>query len=94
MADSPGPCPDLRVFPQPFSCRGTYRYRGRWSMFDYFRGGGKSGGLRLRGWVMELPALLCVDEIYGGEKPLRTYEGYTYRGGASDHLPVVLDISW
>ena len=32
------------------------------------------------------------DEKYGGSKPNRTYYGYTYQGGFSDHLPVLLQL--
>lgn len=90
----PGGCPDLGVFPDPLSCRGSYRYRGHWSLIDYFLAVDAKGKLKIGGWVLELPPLLCEDASHGGEKPFRTYEGFSYRGGPSDHLPVVLDISW
>ena len=31
------------------------------------------------------------DLIYSGYKPLRTYSGYSYSGGFSDHYPVFID---
>jgi hypothetical protein len=30
------------------------------------------------------------DKKYGGVKPLRTYNGYRYQRGFSDHLPLVV----
>jgi predicted extracellular nuclease len=36
--------------------------------------------------------LLENDEKYGGQKPFRTYSGFAYHGGYSDHLPVILDL--
>jgi len=36
--------------------------------------------------------LLAEDDRYTGSKPFRTYTGYKYAGGFSDHLPVILDL--
>jgi len=36
--------------------------------------------------------LLTNDEHFTGTKPFRTYTGYRYTGGFSDHLPVILDL--
>jgi hypothetical protein len=36
--------------------------------------------------------LLEEDKTYSGMKPFRTYSGYKYNGGFSDHLPVYVDI--
>ncbi len=36
--------------------------------------------------------LLENDETYLGKKPFRTYAGFRYLGGFSDHLPVFLDL--
>lgn len=35
--------------------------------------------------------ILTEDKNYGGYMPFRTYNGYKYQGGFSDHLPVYLD---
>ena len=37
-------------------------------------------------WIME------PDEKYMGLKPKRTYNGYRYQDGFSDHLPIVLTL--
>ena len=34
--------------------------------------------------------LLEDDELYGGKKPRRTFNGYKYQDGYSDHLPLVV----
>ncbi|MCK4747865.1 MAG: hypothetical protein KAT15_12535, partial [Bacteroidales bacterium] len=73
--------------------RASYKYRGIWSGIDQFLMAGRSDGYRITGSVFLLPALLISDETYGGVKPYRTYEGYRYAGGFSDHLPILLDIS-
>ena len=36
--------------------------------------------------------LLIPDEKYGGNKPFRTYIGFKYWGGFSDHLPIFIKI--
>jgi hypothetical protein len=36
--------------------------------------------------------LLKDDTRWLGKKPFRTYEGFKYNGGFSDHLPVYVDI--
>ena len=74
--------------PQP----GTYKYKASWSQLDqaYFRQGTKTVQLSAR--ILVLPPLLMKDELYGGMKPKRTYHGYKYLGGLSDHLPLVLRI--
>ncbi len=71
---------------------GSYKYRGRWSCIDHFMACGDEG-YRLRGSILELPRLLSRDETYGGVMPRRTYTGFRYNGGISDHLPACLDIS-
>jgi len=82
----------LQIFPD--GPGGSYRYQGRWSLIDYFLVAGFRDGVKLHSRVIMLPALLCEDEAHGGVKPFRCYEGFSYRGGLSDHLPVVLDINW
>jgi predicted extracellular nuclease len=72
---------------------GSYKYRGRWSQIDQYLMGGPLGKYRTEGFVLNLWPLITADEVYGGVKPARTYEGYRYVGGISDHLPILLDIS-
>jgi len=36
--------------------------------------------------------LLMDDEVNLGKKPFRTYNGFVYQGGFSDHLPVYIDL--
>ena len=38
--------------------------------------------------------LLTDDKTYGGKKPFRTFSGFQYTGGFSDHLPVFLDLNF
>lgn len=40
--------------------------------------------------IFDAPFLLEPDKKYGGVKPMRTYVGFKYQEGFSDHLPVIL----
>ncbi len=71
----------------------SYKYKGVWSGIDQFMIGGNMKKYLISGSVFNLPVLLIPDEEYGGVKPCRTYVGYGYTGGYSDHLPILLDIS-
>lgn len=71
---------------------GSYKYRGVWEGIDRFMVVGEGRRYRFTASILELPVLLAPDEAYGGYKPRRTYVGFTYRGGVSDHLPILLVI--
>jgi len=73
--------------------KGTYKYRGRWSRIDLILMLGPPGNYQVSGSILNLPPLLKQDKTYGGLKPARTYEAYSYAGGLSDHLPILLDIN-
>lgn len=78
---------------------GTYRYNGIWDMFDQ---------IMVSGWLLKSPEglytskamfrifrpdfLLRKDPRFPGYSPFSTYRGYSYQGGFSDHLPVLLDL--
>jgi len=76
----------------PGDGQGSYKFRGRWSPIDqvltlqYMQ-----GFMELRS--LHLPPLLTEDLKFGGRKPKRCYEGMKYKGGISDHLPLVLRLS-
>jgi endonuclease/exonuclease/phosphatase family metal-dependent hydrolase len=77
--------------------QGTIKYRSQWSVFDQVLVSGtllknRHGIVTQPGLakIVTLPFLLETDERYGGRKINRTYIGYSYNGGFSDHLPVLL----
>jgi Predicted extracellular nuclease len=43
-------------------------------------------------YIFRAPFLLEEDKTNGGERPLRTFLGFRYQGGYSDHLPVWMDL--
>ena len=79
---------------------GTHKYQSQWSVFDQII---VSGSLLVYGdgifcskddaHIFNPGFLLEKDTRYGGAKPKRTYVGYKYYGGVSDHLPVYLKIN-
>ena len=69
---------------------GTYRYAGEWESIDHVL---VSNSLRSnvhQACINDAPFLLEEDNKYGGVKPLRTFNGYHYQRGFSDHLPLVV----
>ncbi|MCY1721347.1 endonuclease [Prolixibacteraceae bacterium Z1-6] len=79
--------------------QGTLKYQSQWFVFDQVIVSGamlvaKEGLYAQPEWatICKLPYLLESDEKYGGFKPKRTYTGYKYNGGFSDHLPVLLKL--
>lgn len=77
---------------------GTIKFRGSWGTFDQFI---VSGNLLKKNSTYTQPELfrifkegflLTSDEKYLGVKPFRTFYGFKYESGYSDHLPVLLDL--
>ena len=76
---------------------GTLKYQGQWFVFDQIIVSpgllDKSSGLQTssdKASICKLPFLFEKDDTNGGRKLFRTYTGYKYNGGFSDHLPVML----
>jgi hypothetical protein len=80
--------------------KGTNKFRTKWDLIDQFIVSGnllKSNGLHTTTASFSIfsPSfLLEKDKTYLGEKLNRTYIGYKYHGGFSDHLPILLDMSY
>jgi len=77
---------DSRYFP---TGRGTIKFNGKWEKID---GCFHFGIDSLEEKVFFSRNLLTEDRKHSGLKPLRTYDGPVYRGGVSDHLPIILTI--
>lgn len=79
--------------------RGTLKYQSQWDVFDQIIVSGAllntdSGlnTLEKNANIIQLPFLFEEDAKFGDKKPYRTYSGFTYLGGFSDHLPVMLKL--
>lgn len=68
---------------------GSYKYKGEWNSIDHILVGGKLAEYHYETIINDSHFLLEDDERYGGKQPFRTYRGWKYRKGYSDHLPVV-----
>ena len=69
---------------------GTYRYEGRWQSIDHILVSSVLRDSVAQTYVNDSPFLLQEDKKYGGVKPLRTFNGFRYQRGFSDHLPLVV----
>lgn len=68
---------------------GTYKYQGMWQSIDHILISNSMKAVFKDCFINDLPFLLEDDKKFNGKKPFRTYQGYKYLGGFSDHLPLV-----
>lgn len=78
---------------------GTHKYNGRWSLLDQIivsralLTGTKGYILKPDAYtIFREPFLLEPDLRFLGYKPKRTYNGFKYNDGYSDHLPVYVEL--
>lgn len=90
---------NLAYYMQFVKGQGTHKYDGIWGILDQMiitgsllDGNGPLYTTKDDAHVFDAPFLLEPDETNVGFKPYRTYAGYKYLGGYSDHLPVFLNI--
>jgi predicted extracellular nuclease len=79
---------------------GSHKYEGHWGILDHIIVSGSllNNQATLHTTIDDVhifnpPFLLEQDETYLGYKPFRTYAGFKYLGGFSDHLPVFIDLN-
>jgi predicted extracellular nuclease len=77
---------------------GTHKYQGKWSELDHFFVSNSllnvDGNIYIDGDtnVFKESFLLEQDKKYMGTKPFRTFVGFKYNGGFSDHLPIFINL--
>ena len=81
---------------------GSHKYHGKWRFLDQFWV--NEGLLKKENpdnlfnvWVdkvevFHMPFMLVEDETHLGHRPLRSFYGFKYEAGFSDHLPIMLDL--
>ena len=80
------------------SNHGTHKYQGKWAKLDHIFVSNsllnKENKIQLIGEtnVFKEPFLLEKDIKYLGYKPYRTFVGFKYNGGFSDHLPIYINL--
>jgi hypothetical protein len=79
--------------------QGSYKYQGIWGMIDQIIVSESFLDKKRRLYtspenasVFNSDFLLEPDNDYIGDKPFRTFVGYKYHGGFSDHLPIYIDL--
>jgi predicted extracellular nuclease len=79
--------------------QGSLKFQSQWFIFDQIIVSGSllsaNSGFMVKpenAKILALPYLLEDDDKFGGKKPFRTYYGFTYQGGFSDHLPILLKL--
>jgi len=73
---------------------GTYRFKGDWHSLDHVLLSPSLMSHLVSTYINDAPFLLEKDEKYGGVRPRRTFNGFRYEGGVSDHLPLVVCLSF
>lgn len=72
---------------------GTYCFQGFWQWIDHIL---VSSSVVTKGYACPVRQswLLEENKTYGDDMPRRAFRGPVYHGGISDHLPLVLDLSF
>ena len=70
---------------------GTHKYQGQWTFLDHFYVSPSIDSIS-EARIYDAEWIQETDEKYMGLKPKRTYNGFRYQNGFSDHLPIVLTI--
>lgn len=80
---------------------GSHKYQGEWGVLDQFIVSGNLLDIDSKvntsvnnTYIFQADFLLEQDEAYFGYKPYRTFIGYRYNGGFSDHLPTYLVLNF
>lgn len=89
---------NISYYMQEEKKEGSHKYHGEWGILDQLI---VSGHMLMQNSKLHTSTedasvfspdfLLEDDDKYTGKQPFRTYIGYKYHGGFSDHLPVYID---
>ena len=87
------------LYPLSLTQEGTHPFHGHWAVLDHMIVSSalldKSNKIYTKpesAYPFKADFLLEDDTKYGGKRTNRSYIGFKYHGGYSDHLPVVLDL--
>ena len=90
---------NLAYYLQHTKLKGTHKYEGEWGVLDQIIVSGALLDSKKKIYmtiddahVFEAPYLLEEDTNYTGFKTFRTYVGYKFHDGYSDHLPIYIDL--
>jgi len=91
---------NLSAYIQKNTKIGTHKHHGNWGVLDQTIISGalfsteknKTFTNKEHAHIFDADFLLVDDKSYLGKQPFRTYLGFRYIGGYSDHLPIYLDL--
>jgi len=90
---------NLAAYIQKNTKIGTHKHHGVWGVLDQiiisgslFNKNNKTYTSKEDAHIFNADFLLTDDKSYLGKQPFRTYLGFKYIGGYSDHLPVYIDL--
>lgn len=99
-SDDRTPLVNLFGDPKRLEFPGSHKYRGEWHQLDQIIVNrnllNPSNPLRVQVESITLftPSfLLTKDKTWRGKRPKRTYYGFRYEGGYSDHLPLIVQLT-
>lgn len=78
--------------------QGSIKFEGKWELIDQMivtkslERGDTPVSLKGAMHIHSCPFMIEDDPDYGGQKPRRTFIGFKYNNGYSDHLPVFIDL--
>lgn len=72
---------------------GTYKFMGEWRSIDHIMATQTMADKVTKAYIADYDFLLEEDDKYGGKMPMRNYQGFKYRAGFSDHLPLVVQFN-
>lgn len=90
---------NLFADPKRLSHPGSHKYQGEWNQLDHIIVSGNL--LKPQNRLHILPEsirlfapdfLFTEDQTHRGRRPLRSFYGYQYEAGFSDHLPLIVDL--
>lgn len=71
--------------------KGTHKWQGQWTCLDQFYTSTTLDSVsEVR--IYDAEMIMEEDRKYMGFKPKRTFAGFRYQNGYSDHLPIVMDV--
>ena len=84
-----------------YDAKGSHKYQGEWNQLDHIIVNGallqENQALHVQkdSYQVFSPSFLLIpDKTWRGVRPFRTYYGFKYEGGYSDHLPLVVTFEW
>ena len=84
-----------------YDAKGSHKYQGEWNQLDHIIVNGallqenQSLHVQKDSYQVFSPSFLLIpDKTWRGVRPFRTYYGFKYEGGYSDHLPLIVSFEW